>query len=54
MNTVQQHPTGLATSGAAVLVIVFAKAGVDLSAEEGATIVGFVGAVVSTLTPRRV
>jgi len=48
----RRHPTGLAASGAAVLVIVASKAGVDLTAEEAAIVVGFVAALVSRFTPR--
>lgn len=52
MTPVRNHPTGLAATGAAVLVIVCRKAGVDLSGDEAAIVVAFVAGVVSVFTPR--
>lgn len=49
----QQHPTGVSTAVATLLVIVAAKLGVDLAAEEAALIVGAVATIVSKFTPRK-
>jgi hypothetical protein len=46
------HPTGIAAAAASVLVIVAQVAGVDVSPEVAAGIVGLVAAVVSRFTPR--
>lgn len=52
MSPVRQHPAGLTTLAASAVVIVAAKAGLELTAEEAAVFVGLIGGVVSWLTPR--
>lgn len=46
------HPAGLTALGTSALVIVAAKAGLELTAEEAAIFVGLISAFVSWLTPR--
>jgi len=48
----QQHPTGIAALLSSAVVLVLARAGVDLSAEESAVVIGLVTAAVSIFTPR--
>ena len=50
----RQHPTGLVALGTSALVIVAAKLGLDLTAEEAAVFVGLAAALVSKFTPREV
>lgn len=46
------HPTGLTALATSALVIVAAKLGVDLTAEEAVVFVGLISAAVSYFTPR--
>lgn len=48
----RRHPTGLTALATSATVIVAAKLGVDLTAEEAAIFVGLAAAIVSTFTPR--
>lgn len=50
--TVEQRPTGTTASIAAALVAIAALAGVEISAEAAAAIIGGIAALVSLFTPR--
>lgn len=51
-NTIEERPAGTTASIAAAAVAIAALAGVDLSAEAAAAIIGGVTALVSLFTPR--
>lgn len=52
MTRLAQHPTGIATAVATLVVIALNKLGVELTAEESAAVVGAVAVLVSAVTPR--
>jgi hypothetical protein len=49
---VKTRPTGTTAAIAAMVVVIVSKAGLDLTAEEAAVIVGGLAAIVSIFTPR--
>lgn len=52
MNTLRQHPTGIAGVVAPALVVIAYKLGVELTVAEAAILIAPVVALVSYFTPR--
>jgi hypothetical protein len=48
----KKRPTGTTTSIAALLVLIASYAGLEVTAEQAAVIIGGVAALVATFTPR--